>query len=125
MKRLLLAGIPGLLLAGCATTGTPAPVHVRPPFVPIPTNTVGLERVIGQNARGLVAMFGKPGADMLEGDARKLQFQSGTCVLDAYLYPKGKSEPVVTYIDTRQSDGSPIDRASCVSALSMKAQGAK
>ncbi|MGY4397374.1 hypothetical protein ACVWZA_002568 [Sphingomonas sp. UYAg733] len=123
MKQFAVAASLGLLLAGCATTGTPAPGHIRPPFVPIPTNTVGLGHVIGQNARGLVAMFGRPGADLLEGDARKLQFESGTCVLDAYLYPKGKAEPVVTYIDTRQSDGSPVDRASCVAALSMKAQG--
>ncbi|MES2055868.1 MAG: hypothetical protein V4564_08025 [Pseudomonadota bacterium] len=126
MKRLLIVAGLGFSLAGCATTGTPAPARVRPPIVPIPTtthNVVGLEHVMGQNARGLVALFGRPGADMLEGDARKLQFASGTCVLDAYLYPKGKAEPVVTHVDARQTDGSPVDRASCVAALSMKAQG--
>ena len=32
-------------------------------------------------------------------------------------YPKGRGEPVVTHIDTRQRDGAPIDQASCVLAL--------
>ncbi|MEG3087919.1 hypothetical protein [Sphingomonas sp. PB4P5] len=115
--------LPGLLLAGCAAGGTARPA--RAPFVPIPTGTLGLEGVIGQNARGLVARLGTPVADLTEGSARKLQFASGTCVLDAYLYPKGNAEPVVTYLDARQSDGSPVDRASCVSALQMKARGGK
>ena len=51
---------------------------------------------------------------MREGTARKLQFKEPICVLDAYLYPKGSGEPIVTYVDARQPDGSPIDRASCV-----------
>lgn len=104
------------LLAGCASAGTPAP-RVRPPFVPIPTGTAGLTQVLGTNAAGLTAMFGQPLADVREGTARKLQFGNATCVLDAYLYSRGKSEPVVTYLDTRQTDGSPVDRASCVGAL--------
>ena len=114
----------GLLVAGCASDGGGAR-PARAAFVPIPTGTIGLEGVLGQNARGLAAKFGTPVADVLEGSARKLQFASGTCVLDAYLYPKGNAEPVVTYLDTRQSDGSPVDRASCVSAIQMKARGGK
>ncbi|MFC3579653.1 hypothetical protein [Sphingomonas hylomeconis] len=123
MNRIMTILAPGLLLAGCAAGGTTGPA--RAPFVPIPTGTLGLEGVIGQNARGLVARLGTPVADLTEGNARKLQFASGTCVLDAYLYPKGNAEPTVTYLDARQSDGSPIDRASCVSALQMKARGGK
>jgi hypothetical protein len=123
MKRLALASITGLLLAGCTSGQTARPARAAP--VPIPTGTLGLEGVLGQNARGLVARFGTPVADLTEGAARKLQFASGTCVLDAYLYPKGKAEPVVTYLDARQSDGSPVDRASCVSAIQMKARGGK
>lgn len=106
-----------LLLASCAATGTRAPDTVRPPFIPIPTGTVGLDRVIGASAAALTGMFGAPVADMREGSARKLQFGNATCVLDAYLYPSGRAEPVVTYLDARQTDGSPIDRASCVGAL--------
>jgi hypothetical protein len=124
MKRILMILAPGLLLAGCAASGSTAR-PTRAAFVPIPTGTLGLEGVIGQNARGLVARLGTPVADLTEGNARKLQFASGTCVLDAYLYPKGNAEPVVTYLDARQGDGSPVDRASCVSALQMKARGGK
>ena len=106
----------GLALAGCAES-TARPTTVRPPRIPIPTGTAGLGQVIGANAVGLTAMLGAPVADVREGTARKLQFGNATCVLDAYLYPKGSTEPVVTYLDARQTDGSPIDRASCVGAL--------
>ena len=123
MRRILLALLPGIVLAGCGGSGVARPARAAP--VPIPTGTMGLEGVMGQNARGLVARFGTPATDLLEGSARKLQFTSATCVLDAYLYPKGKAEPVVTYLDTRQGDGSPVDRASCVAALQMKARGGK
>ena len=106
----------GLALAGCAES-TARPARVRPPLIPIPTGTAGLGQIMGANAVGLTAMFGAPVADVREGAARKLQFGNATCVLDAYLYPKGQAEPVVTYLDARQTDGSPIDRASCVGAL--------
>ena len=106
----------GLALTGCAESAA-RPTNVRPPLIPIPTGTAGLGQVIGASAAALTTMFGAPAADVREGTARKLQFDNATCVLDAYLYPKGKSEPTVTYLDARQTDGSPIDRASCVGAL--------
>ena len=109
-----------LLLSGCATVGT-APEAAAP--VPIPFSAAGLERVIGQDANGLVRLFGQPNADVREGHARKLQFQSRICVLDTYLYPKGSAEPRVTYVDARQPDGSSIDRASCVAALTRRVGG--
>lgn len=102
-----------LLIAGCATAPTSSPLPVTPPVV----STSGLERVLGQNARGLVAMFGPAELDIRESAARKLQFIGPICVLDAYLYPKAGREPVVTYVDARQPDGRDIDRASCVAAL--------
>jgi hypothetical protein len=106
----------GLALAGCAES-TARPSTARPPLIPIPTGTAGLGGVIGATAANLTSQFGPPTADVREGTARKLQFGNATCVLDAYLYPKGHAEPVVTYLDARQTDGSPIDRASCVGAL--------
>ena len=81
------------------------------------SGATGLERVIGQPAAGLARLFGQPQADVREGTARKLQFAGPICVLDAYLYPKGAGEPLVTYLDAREPDGGPIDRASCVAAL--------
>ncbi|UIJ46809.1 hypothetical protein LZK98_07660 [Sphingomonas cannabina] len=115
----------GLFAGGCATTTAPrpaAPIPVPPPRI---YPTTGLERVIGQTAPALTRAFGKPDVEIAEGSARKLQFTSQICVLDAYLYPpkEGGGEPVVTHIDTRQRDGSAIDRASCVAALNRREGG--
>jgi hypothetical protein len=109
-----------LLLAGCVSTPAPVagpnPGGVVAPVYP----TVGLERVLGQDAAALVTLFGQPDADVREGTARKLQFTGPICVLDAYLYPKGREVPRVTHLDTREPDGSAIDRASCVAALTRR-----
>jgi len=96
--------------------------------LPVPTRTygtAGLERVMGQTARGLTGLFGAADADVVEGAGRKLQFGSRICVLDAYLYRQaaGSGDPVVTHVDARQRDGSAIDRASCVAALSRRDGG--
>ncbi|MCD2324046.1 hypothetical protein LQ953_08490 [Sphingomonas sp. IC-56] len=90
--------------------------HVPVPGGPVPASVSAIR---GQTANALLAQFGKPLLDVSEGTARKLQFAGPICVLDAYLYPphKGRGEPAVTYIDTRQRDGSPIDQASCLAAL--------
>ncbi|HCB76220.1 MAG TPA: hypothetical protein DEP91_08600 [Sphingomonas bacterium] len=123
MRHLGLAMTGGLLLAGCATV--PAPMASPPPPPAKPTfTTVGLERVMGQNAAVLRQLFGEPDAEVTEGTGRKLQFSSGICVLDAYLYPKdGGGVPVVSYVDARQRDGRAIDRASCVAALTRRTGG--
>jgi hypothetical protein len=114
-----LAPLALLTLSACATQpGGPAARPAGP--VPIPYTSVGLERVVGQNAQGLTQLFGQPDADVREGPGRKLQFEGPICVLDAYLYPKGSAEPRVTYLDAREPDGSPIDRASCVAALTRR-----
>ena len=130
------------LVAACATTvpqtgepsvrpGNPAPrVTVPVPssrpaaptgsFIPPRVMDVpGLEGVIGQSATGLQAQFGAPRLDVIEGDARKLQFSGEPCVLDIYLYPlRPGAEPTATYVDARRaSDALDVDRASCVAAL--------
>jgi hypothetical protein len=120
LLRLILTGGSIVLLAACGPT---API--RPPLVSIPAppiaRTSGLDRVMGRDARSLVALFGAADQDVREENARKLQFGSGVCILDAYLYPPAKGrEPLVTYIDTRQPDGKDIDRASCVAALTRR-----
>ena len=126
------------VLAGCAITAPPAkpspasakpaltkpaPTRVRPSRKPPPSAIAqvvpGVEGVIGNDAAGLIRQFGKPRLDIVEGDARKLQFSGTACVLDAYLYPPvaGK-EPLATYIDARRpSDGQDVDRAACIAAL--------
>lgn len=111
-----------MLLAGCATTNAQRPAVSR--AIPVALPTLGLEAVMGQNAAALTRSFGQPDADVREGTARKLQFSSAICILDAYLYPaKSGDEPRVTWVDARQRDGSAIDRASCVAALNRRAGG--
>jgi hypothetical protein len=109
-----------LLLAGCASTKADvAPAtEARPVQRPVSYTSTGLEAVLGRTARALEAQFGKPGLDVREGNARKLQFGGPACVLDAYLYPpKAGGEPIVTHLDARLRDGRDFDRASCVAAL--------
>ena len=120
--KALAAALPILLLAACGeATPLPKTVATLPPPKPSPS---ALDRVMGLNAAGLTGLFGQPDADMREGTARKLQFEGTFCVLDAYLYPpKSGAEPTVTYVDARQPNGSPIDRASCVAALTRRAGG--
>lgn len=108
-----------LTLAGCAA-GNARPATIVSPPRQLPA--IGLERVMGQDQAGLVRLFGQPDADVREGAARKLQFGSGICVLDTYLYPRGGEGPRVTWLDARQPDGSPIDRASCIAALTRRAE---
>ncbi|MGK6324925.1 hypothetical protein ACMGDM_17820 [Sphingomonas sp. DT-51] len=120
--RRLAALLAALAAAGCtATAPTTAP---RPQPVAAALPSVGLESVIGQNAAALVRSFGPPDADVREGTARKLQFSSAICILDAYLYPpSGGGEAKVTWADSRQRDGRAIDRASCVAALTRREGG--
>jgi hypothetical protein len=107
-------------LAACASTGGAPPVAVSV----APPPQAGLGPVMGQNAAGLIRLFGQPDADVREGTARKLQFLSAICALDAYLYPKSPGdEPRVTWLDARERDGSPIDRASCIGALTRRDGG--
>jgi len=120
MKRMAAALVGAVAVAACTPAAMrPAAVGARP--VPMPTG--GLEHVVGQDAAGLVRLFGQPDADVREGTARKLQFQGQFCVLDAYLYPRGNAPARVTYLDAREPDGSTIDRASCVAALTRRDGG--
>lgn len=118
-RAILLAA---LLLGGCGAATAPA---VRPAgYVPVPNSAPlppALAAIKGQSAPRLIAQFGAPLLDLSEGMGRKLQFAGPICVLDAYLYaPNGRGEPVAVHIDTRQRDGSPIDQASCVAALTKR-----
>ena len=92
---------------------------IRPPPDAQVMRIPGLEGVIGASARSLVSQFGQPRLDVVEGDARKLQFTGQACVLDVYLYPsRSGAEPSATYVDARRvSDGLDVDRAACVAAL--------
>lgn len=137
-SRIAISVAASLALAGCAAavpeSGPPRPAASAPatrPAAPsrarVPRhlprtatrqNLPGLEAVIGARAADLVRMFGPARLDIVEGDARKLQFEGSACVLDVYLYPPAEGrEPETTYVDARRSDGLDVDRAACVAAL--------
>lgn len=101
------------LLAGCASPGVspggPAPARALPAS---PT------QLIGTNATGLTRLFGNPRLDIRDPTARKLQFANGRCVLDAYLYPPAAGrEPLVTYVEARDPQGTAVDSSACARTL--------
>ena len=121
--RMGMAVLAAAALGACVPSESPRPVRgaAPPPEPPQAYTGGGLEGVLGRDARALVAQFGRPDLDEREGPARKLQFLSPVCVLDAYLYPsRDGGEPVVTHVDARLPDGREMDRASCVAALSRR-----
>ena len=121
MIRILLAASLALTLGACASAiATPPPPVSITRSPPMMKN--GLDRVLGQTARGLVALFGEADQDVREAEgARRLQFAGPICILDTYLYaPRTGAEGEVTYVDARQPDGRDIDRASCVAALTRR-----
>lgn len=104
--------------ASVARTQPRAPV--RRPLPPPPVQSLpGLEGVIGATGADLARQFGKPRLDVLEGDARKLQFSGNACVLDIYLYPAAPGrEPQASYVDARRaSDGQDVNRAACIGSM--------
>jgi hypothetical protein len=116
LQRLAFLAAP-IVLAAC---GEAAPPPVTAAAI-APPRLTGLDRVIGHDARNLVMLFGPADQDVWEASARKLQFGSGICILDAYLYPPSNGkEPLVTYVEARQNDGTSIDKASCVAALTRR-----
>ncbi|ABD24599.1 hypothetical protein Saro_0150 [Novosphingobium aromaticivorans DSM 12444] len=100
-----------------ARTSVPRPAPVTRPYAQVQM-APGLEGVIGADALQLGRVFGPPRLDVIEDDARKLQWSGTACILDVYLYPQpGSSRPTATYVDARRGDGRDVDRAACVAAL--------
>ena len=101
-----------------AKTPIRAPTRLPPPPARLQV-APGLEGVIGAVGADLVRQFGPARLDVIEGDARKLQWGGTACVLDIYLYPTAQGrEPQASYVDARRaSDGQDVDRAACIGAL--------
>lgn len=122
-RHLTLIALAAATLAGCASgPNRPAPVTTtpiisRPAIADSTGNALVAGTLAGQSAQAMMALFGQPALDVREGDARKLQFLGQDCVLDAYLYPRGRSEAVVTHVDARLPDGRDADRAACIASL--------
>lgn len=86
---------------------------------PVMQREVGFEGVIGARASALIGQLGQPRIDLSEGDARKLQFSTETCVLDIFLYPTSPgAEPVATHVAARNREGgAQIEAANCLREL--------
>lgn len=109
--------------ASAAAATAPRPM-VRQPVrtpqrAPVVQMIPGLEGVLGATPGDLTRQFGQPRLDVMEGDARKLQFTGKACVLDVFLYPFEKDgAPHATHVDARRaSDGRDVDKVACVAAL--------
>jgi hypothetical protein len=97
----------------------PAAIYHAPPPAARVQSLPGLQGVIGATQPELQRLFGTPRLDVVEGDARKLQFTGNACVLDVYLYPPAPGQPPrASYVDARRgTDARDVDRAACVAAL--------
>lgn len=94
---------------------------MQPPPPEPPRISNETDRVMGKEARTLIQLFGQPVQDVREASARKLQFASDVCILDAYLYAAQEGgDPVVTYMSARVPDGRDAERNSCITALRQK-----
>ncbi len=115
----ILPALAVLALSACAAPQAAGPVV--PARKPLSTSVAptGSARgpLIGQTAAGLAGLFGPARQEAYELDARRMQWSNGRCVLDAYLYAKGRSDRRVTYVDARDLDGAPLDADACADTL--------
>jgi hypothetical protein len=124
--RAWLILLPALMLAACGEGEVARPARAAP-AIPVPARVsdpsdtplapISPDGIRGQNARALIARFGQPRLDLQEGPARKLQFAGTACVMDVYLYARGRGEAVATHLDTRLRDGRPTDTGGCAATL--------
>lgn len=126
--RFGLIGAVAAMLAGCAGGGATAPERpaataAAPRAASLASPQVmaaaGLQGVIGLPAASLMRRFGEPRIDLVEGDARKLQFAGATCVFDIYLYPLTQgAEPSATHVEARiRQGGAAADPGACIREL--------
>jgi hypothetical protein len=112
LSRAGLASILGTIFLSACVPATQPEAGIAPP--PIASSYGKPQPLLGWDAKRLTSRFGEPRLDIRDKTVRKLQFVTGGCVLDTYLYATARGkEPVVTHIDTRRSDGRDVDPAVC------------
>lgn len=116
MRRILIP-FAILFLAACASQPTAVETQQQQAAPPAATDTRG--HLMGLTAEELVQRFGTPALQIREENSWKLQFRSGLCVLDAYLYPGSGSQAAyrVTYVETRTPSLGRIDQLDCISSF--------
>ncbi|MBB6124564.1 hypothetical protein [Sphingobium subterraneum] len=107
-------GACALALSGCGETGPgPASASTRTQVMASQYGAAPAP-LMGLDARKLVALFGAPRLDIRDRTVRKLQFTTGRCVIDTYLYAPAKGkEPQVTHVDSRLPTGEDVELAKC------------
>ncbi|RXR30219.1 hypothetical protein [Sphingobium fluviale] len=106
------------LLSTLALSACVAPDQADVAPLPAPPPMAGAygppKPLIGLDAKRLIARFGEPRLDIIDRTVRKLQFLTGGCVVDAYLYTTARGkEPTVTHVDARWPDGKDANLAAC------------
>jgi hypothetical protein len=115
MRILLALGL--LLLAACARVPTETATPAPPAAPPVPQQPRESGVLIGLTGPELAARFGRPILQIKEGNSFKLQFRSGQCVLDAFLYPSTGGQYRVTHVETRTLAGVDTNQGPCISTL--------
>lgn len=123
----IVAALAGFMLASaCVAPSSPPPPQPSGPAQPsgsfraAPTmRGFGIDTVVGQTAPALLRRFGEARIDLVEGDARKLQFASQRCVLDIFLYPRERgAEPTASHVEARErGSATDVDRAACIAEV--------
>lgn len=121
LRPFAISILAALMLGGCAANGA-APSANAPVLAPPPGSfdARGLEAILNKRDDQLVALFGVPRLDVIEGQARKLQFANDRCALDIFLYPpegRNGGERRSNYAEARDRQGNAVDTRSCVAAL--------
>lgn len=139
MVRWAIIAAAALVLSGCAGGGSVGgPAASASSARSAPTGAVAsgafrapqvmreraLDSIIGQHASALSRRFGQARIDLVEGDARKLQYVSDACVLDIYFYPlEANGDPVATHVEARaRQGGTQADRANCIAEVERQAR---
>lgn len=108
-----LSLIAALALTACTGAG-PGDVSPLPAPPPMASAYGPPKPLIGLDAKRLIARFGEPRLDIVDRTVRKLQFLTGGCVVDAYLYTTARGrEPTVTHVDARWPDGKDAELTAC------------
>lgn len=106
-----------VLLAGCGAGAATQPPPLSAGALAV-APTAPLLDLKGRNADELLALFGIPGLDVVDGPSRKLQFANDRCVVDAYLYaPRPGRTPVVSYAEARNRAGEAAEMVGCLAEL--------
>ncbi len=101
-----------LALSAC---GAPQQADVAPLPTPPMASAYGPPKpLVGLDAKRLVARLGEPRLDIRDRTVRKLQFMTGGCIVDAYLYTTARGkEPTVSFAEARWPDGKDADLSAC------------